>query len=158
MVFNHPYRGNPDLLERPIVAFFASREVSPRQRLRALEWLDGIIRTGKVVAGGFHSPLEREILERLLAARHPVIWGHARALYRRYAPQVEQAIDEGRIFVFAARDTSRAGAWTAQTRNAIITSMADRSVFVINRTAGRSSLLDAFCDLERMSGHATVIE
>ena len=88
MAFDYDYTGNIALLDLPKVAFFASREVSPEQRRSALRWAEQTIRTGDAVISGFHSPLEAEILERLLAARHPVIWAHARTLRRRYQPHV----------------------------------------------------------------------
>lgn len=89
MDFNYPYSGNLSLLDRPAVAFFASREVSQTQRRQALRWAEEIIPAGKAVISGFQSPLEKEVFGRLLAARHPIIWALGRALYKRYPPQVE---------------------------------------------------------------------
>ncbi|UKI18353.1 MAG: hypothetical protein L6V80_02180 [Bacteroidales bacterium] len=140
MAFDYDYTGNIALLDLPKVAFFASREVSPEQRRSALRWAEQTIRTGDAVISGFHSPLEAEILERLLAARHPVIWAHAHTLHRHYPPHVEQALAEGRILIFAARNIPRAGLRAAQARNCIVASMAARSLFVINASAGRHRL------------------
>lgn len=158
MAFDYDYTGNIALLDLPKVAFFASREVSPEQRCSALRWAEQTIRTGDAVISGFHSPLEAEILERLLAARHPVIWAHARTLRRRYPPHVEQALAEGRILIFAARNIPRAGLRAAQARNCIVASMAARSLFVINASAGRHSSLAVIYDMERMSGRATLLQ
>ncbi len=158
MAFDYDYTGNIALLDLPKVAFFASREVSPEQRRSALRWAEQTIRTGDAVISGFHSPLEAEILERLLAARHPVIWAHARTLRRRYPPHVEQALAEGRILIFAARNIPRAGLRAAQARNCIVASMAARSLFVINASAGRHSSLAVIYDMERMSGRATLLQ
>ena len=158
MAVEYDYTGNIALLDRPKVAFFASREVSPEQRRSALRWAEQTIRTGDAVISGFHSPLEAEILERLLAARHPVIWAHARTLHRHYPPHVEQAMAEGRILIFAARNIPRAGLRAAQARNCIVASMAARSLFVINASAGRHSSLAVIYDMERMSGRATLLQ
>lgn len=158
MAFDYDYTGNTALLDLPKVAFFASREVSPEQRRSALRWAEQTIRTGDAVISGFHSPLEAEILERLLAARHPVIWAHARTLHRRYPPHVEQALAEGRILIFAARNIPRAGLRAAQARNCIVASMAARSLFVINASAGHHSSLAVIYDMERMSGRATLLQ
>lgn len=158
MAFDYDYTGNIALLDLPKVAFFASREVSPEQRRSALRWAEQTIRTGDTVISGFHSPLEAEILERLLAARHPVIWAHARTLHRHYPPHVEQALAEGRILIFAARNIPRAGLRAAQARNCIVASMAARSLFVINASAGRHSSLAVIYDMERMSGRATLLQ
>ena len=86
MAFDYDHTGNIALLDLPKVAFFASREVSPEQRRSALRWAEQTIRTGDAVISGFHSPLEAEILERLLAARHPVIWAHARTRRAQHPP------------------------------------------------------------------------
>lgn len=158
MAFDYDYTGNIALLDLPKVAFFASREVSPEQRRSALRWAEQTIRTDDAVISGFHSPLEAEILERLLAARHPVIWAHARTLHRHYPPHVEQALAEGRILIFAARNIPRAGLRAAQARNCIVASMAARSLFVINASAGRHSSLAVIYDMERMSGRATLLQ
>lgn len=158
MAFDYDYTGNIALLDLPKVAFFASREVSPEQRRSALRWAEQTIRTGDAVISGFHSPLEAEILERLLAARHPVIWAHARTLHLHYPPHVEQALAEGRILIFAARNIPRAGLRAAQARNCIVASMAARSLFVINASAGRHSSLAVIYDMERMSGRATLLQ
>lgn len=158
MAFDYDYTGNTALLDLPKVAFFASREVSPEQRRSALRWAEQTISTGDAVISGFHSPLETEILERLLAARHPVIWAHARTLRRRYPPHVAQALDEGRILIFAARNIPRAGLRAAQARNCIVASMAARSLFVINASDGRHSSLAVIYDMERLSGRAALLQ
>lgn len=124
MAFDYDYTGNIALLDLPKVAFFASREVSPEQRRSALRWAEQTIRTGDAVISGFHSPLEAEILERLLAARN----------------------------------IPRAGLRAAQARNCIVASMAARSLFVINASAGRHSSLAVIYDMERMSGRATLLQ
>ncbi len=67
-----------------------------------------MIRTAKDVISGFQSPLEKKVFGCLLEAPHPIIWALGRALYKRYPPQVEQALAEGRILVFTARNAARA--------------------------------------------------
>lgn len=148
MDFNYPYSGNLSLLDRPAVAFFASREVSQAQRRQALRWTEEIIPAGKAVISGSQSPLEKEVFGRLLAARHPIIWALGRALYKRYPPQVEGALAEDRILVFSARSTARTGEWTALARNFLITSVSDESFFVLNDAAGRRSSLEVLAQLE----------
>lgn len=65
--------GNKDLLDRELVAFFASRKATPHDTQLALQWVESICQTDKVVISGFHSPLEKEILNYLLERHHPVI-------------------------------------------------------------------------------------
>lgn len=96
---------------------------------------------------GFHSPLEKEVFQLLLDARHPVIWGLGRTLYRRYPPEVEVALSEARILIFSVRNAQRTGWHTALVRNYVIASMSDESVYAINEE-GRSSSLDVLYGLE----------
>lgn len=147
MAFDYDYTGNLALLDRRKVAFFASRGVSPAVGEQALRWAEACCATDRVVISGFQSPLEKSVFELLLKARHPVIWALGRALYRRYPPAVEEALTEGRILIFAVRNACRTGWQTAQTRNFLIASMSDESVYTMN-IEGRSSSLDVLYDLE----------
>lgn len=148
MTFDYSYTGNLSLLERPKVAFFASRVVPQVIHDQALEWAKQCCDTDRVVISGFHSPLENAVFHLLLEARHPIIWGLGRRLYHRYPPEVELALAENRIMILAARNVQRTGWSTAQIRNFMLANMADEEVYAIN-VEGRSSSLDVLYDLER---------
>ena len=147
MAFNYDYTGNPALLDRRKVAFFASRVVSPAVEEQALRWAKTCCTTDYVVISGFQSPLEKSVFELLLKARHPVIWALGRKLYRHYSPEVMEALAEQRILIFAVRNACRTGWQTAQTRNYTIASMAEESVYAL-RTDGCSSSLEVLYELE----------
>lgn len=55
------------LLDRELVAFFASRTAPPETLELASRWAHNIARTNKVVISCFHSPIERTVLDVLLA-------------------------------------------------------------------------------------------
>lgn len=148
MDFDYDYTGNLALLDRPTVAFFASRVVSPGLFKRTMEWAETCCRTDRVVISGFQSPLEKAVFNLLLEARHPAVWALGRSLYHRYTPDIQSAIDGGRLLVFAARNNRRTGWQTAQARNYIIASMADEGVYAINNDGGRRSSLGVLYDLE----------
>ncbi|WP_289092022.1 hypothetical protein [uncultured Bacteroides sp.] len=147
MAFDYDYTGNPTLLDRLKVAFFASRVVSPTVEEQALRWAEACCATDRVVISGFQSPLEKSVFELLLKARHSVIWALGRALYRRYPPDVEVALAEQRILIFAVRNARRTGWQTALTRNYTIATMAEESVYAL-RTDGCPSSLDVLYGLE----------
>ena len=140
MAFDYDYAGNLTLLDRPTVAFFASRVVPSGLYERALRWAEECCATDRVVISGFHSPLEKAVFRLLLEARHPVIWALGRSLYRHYSPEVQAAFAEDRILVFAVRNGRRTGTRTAQTRNIAVASLADESLYAIGGAGGRSSL------------------
>ena len=147
MAFDYDYTGNPALLDRRKVAFFASRVVSPAVEEQALRWAEACCATDRVVISGFQSPLEKSVFKLPLKARHPMIWALGRGLYRRYPPAVEEALAEQRILIFAVRNVCRIGWQTAQTRNYTIATMAEESVYAL-RTDGRPSTLEVLYRLE----------
>ena len=147
MAFDYDYTGNPALLDRRKVAFFASRVVSPAVEEQALRWAKACCATNRVVISGFQSPLEKSVFELLLKARHPVIWALGRTLYHRYSSEIQAALTEQRILIFAVRNTCRTNWQTAQTRNYTISTMAEESVYAL-RSDGCPSSLDVLCRLE----------
>ena len=147
MAFNYDYTGNPALLDRRKVAFFASRVVSPAVEEQALRWAKTCCATDCVVISGFQSPLEKTVFELLLRAHQPVIWALGRTLYHRYSPEIQAALAEQRILIFAVRNARRTGWQTAQTHNYTIASMAEESVYAL-RTDGCPSSLEVLCELE----------
>ncbi len=140
MAFDYDYTGNLALLDRPKVAFFASRVVTPALEEQSLRWAEACCATDRAVISGFQSPLEKSVFELLLKARHPVIWALGRTLYRRYSSTVEEALAEQRILIFAVRNVRRTGWQTAQARNYVIASMSDESVYAVNEQSRTSSL------------------
>lgn len=148
MAFDYDYTGNLALLDRRMIAFFASRVVLPAVEEQALRWAEACCATDNAVISGFQSPLEKSVFDLMLKARHPVIWALGRKLYRCYPPGVMEALAEQRILIFAVRNACRTGWQTAQTRNFLIASMSDESVYAMN-IEGRSSSLDVLYDLEK---------
>lgn len=155
MAFDYDYIGNLALLDCRMIAFFASRIVSPAVEEQALRWVEACCATDSAVISGFQSPLEKSVFDLLLKARHPVIWALGRKLYRRYPPEVMEALAEQRILIFAVRNACRTGWQTAQIRNFLIASMSGESVYAMN-IEGRSSSLDVLYDLESQIKTKTV--
>ena len=54
--------GNTDLWEHHLVAFFASRSVTPETENRCIAWAKSMCKTDSVIISGFHSPLEKRVL------------------------------------------------------------------------------------------------
>ncbi|MBR2060223.1 MAG: hypothetical protein IJ982_15295, partial [Fibrobacter sp.] len=99
--------GNKDLLDRELVAFFASRKATPHDTQLALQWAADICQTDKVVISGFHSPLEKEILNYLLERKHPVIFALGRALYKKSPPRLQTAFGAGNLLFVSFRGYTR---------------------------------------------------
>ena len=144
------YLGNEDLLDRYLVAFFASREYSEEIAQRAVQWAEEICQTDKVVISGFHSPLEKEVLRILLEHKHPVIIALGRVLYKRVPPNLQQAFDEGRLLFVSFRGYSRHSWKSSEIRNWKAAGLADEVYFTpFNQTSSLSTLhftLDRYSD------------
>ena len=135
------YLGNEELLDSYIVAFFASRDSSEEVAQRAIQWAKSICQTDKVVISGFHSPLEKQVLDILLEHKHPVIIALGRALYKKIPPHLQTAFDEGRLLFISFRGYCRHSWKSAEIRNWKAAGMADEIFFTpINNKSSLSTL------------------
>ena len=89
--------GNKELLDRYLVAFFTSRTAPPEALDLAKRWAHEIAQTDKIVISGFHSPIERTVLDILLANGCPVVVALGRSLYRKIPTHLQTAYDSNRV-------------------------------------------------------------
>ena len=147
--------GNKDLLDRELVAFFASRKATPHDTQLALQWAADICQTDKVVISGFHSSLEKEILHFLLERKHPVVIALGRALYKRIPEQLQPHFDEGRVLFVSYRGYTRHSWNSAQIRNWSVANLADEVYFT--QFDNTSSLSTLYFTLDRYSDKAVYV-
>ena len=142
--------GNKDLLDSHLVAFFASRKTPEDVVPKVLRWAEMICQTDKVVISGFHSPLEKEILNYLLERHHPVIFALGRALYKKVPPHLQTAFDEGNLLFVSCRGYTRHSWNSAQQRNWGAADLAEEIYFTqFDNTSSLSTLhftLDKYSD------------
>ena len=143
--------GNKDLLDRELVAFFASRKATPHDTQLALQWAESICQTDKVVISGFHSPLEKEVLNYLLERHHPVIFALGRALYKKVPQHLQTAFDEGNLLFISFRGYTRHSWKSSEIRNWKAAGLADEVYFTpFDQTSSLSTLhftLDRYSDI-----------
>ena len=96
--------GNKALLDRKLVAFFASRNSPPEALDLASRWAHEIDKTDKIVISGFHSPIERVVLDILLAKGCSVVVTLGRSLYRKIPAHLQAAYDENRLLFVSFRN------------------------------------------------------
>ena len=147
--------GNKDLLDRPLVAFFASRKATLHDAQLAHQWAESICQTDKVVISGFHSPLEKEILTYLLDRKHPVIFALGRAHYKSVPQHLQSAFDEGNLLFISFRGYSRHSWNSALQRNWGAAGLADEIYFT--QFGNTSSLSTLHFTLDRYSDKAVYI-
>ena len=121
--------GNTDLLERHLVAFFASRSVTPEAESRCIAWAESMCNTDSVVISGFHSPIERAVLDVLLAHGCSVVVTLGRSLYRKIPLHLQAAYDESRLLFVSFRNYSRHSYSNSQLRNWATANLASELVF-----------------------------
>lgn len=119
--------GNPMLLHLPKTAFLCSRQVPAEAVLRCYDWAIAMRDAGRCIVGGFHSPLEKDVLYYLLKGKQPVIMVLARGMKQRWEKPVEKALAEGRLLIATpfGETVRRADENTAAVRNDLMLKMAD---------------------------------
>ncbi|MBR2429459.1 MAG: hypothetical protein IKC57_03585 [Alistipes sp.] len=121
--------GNKSLLDRDLVAFFASRTSPPEALALARRWAYEVAHTDRVVISGFHSPIERAVLDILLAEGCSVVVTLGRSLYRRVPAHLQSPFDEGRVLFVSFRDYTRPSLSNSQLRNWLTADLATEIVF-----------------------------
>lgn len=126
------YLGNRELLKKHKVGFLASRKISTLAVLPTLDWASEIAkREDVVVVSGFHSPLERDVLNFLLRGSCGIIVVLARGMYKEVPELFSDAFETHRVlFISNEPDTVlRVSQRGASRRNEYIASIVDSIVF-----------------------------
>jgi len=90
--------GNLELLQLHKVAFLCSRTCPEAAALTTRKWADGQREKGACVISGYHSPIERDVLGRLLMGTQPVIIALAKGL-RKLVPELNAHLAVGRLLI-----------------------------------------------------------
>ena len=133
--------GNKELLDRYLVAFFASRTAPPEALDLAKRWAHEIAQTDKIVISGFHSPIERAVLDILLSDGCSVVVALGRSLYRKIPTHLQGAYDENRVLFVSFRNHQRPSFSNSQTRNWLTADLASEIIFAPFAPASQLSTL-----------------
>ncbi len=120
--------GNTDLLRLPKTAFLCSRKVPASVVLKSYDWAIEQREKGNCVISGFHSQIEKDVLHYLLKGKQPIILVLARGLKEKLEPEFVIPIEQGRLLIITPFDKSvkRVSSQSAQTRNQLMTNLADQ--------------------------------
>jgi predicted Rossmann fold nucleotide-binding protein DprA/Smf involved in DNA uptake len=111
--------------------------------LRSYDWALAQKKAGNCVIGGFHSKIEKDVLDFLLNGSQPLIIVLARGFYKRWQPEIRDRLDRGNLLIISPFDDSVTSV-TAQTcliRNKLIVELADRIVIGYASPTGQLSKL-----------------
>ena len=124
--------GNTSLLERKKIGYFASGTIASLSVLPTLDWATEIAKREDVaIVSGFHSKMEREVLDILLKGRCKLICVLARPIYKVIPEKYRNAYDQNRV-LFISHNTSKSTMTSrllCQKRNEYIASISDELVF-----------------------------
>jgi predicted Rossmann fold nucleotide-binding protein DprA/Smf involved in DNA uptake len=137
--------GDAAPLDRPLLGLVCSVRCPGGIILAAYDLAVALREAGVPVAGGFHSPMEREMLRLLLRGRQSVVVCPARGVAGMRVPAERRgAIAEGRLAVASpfAADVRRATAQTAAARNRFVAALA-AAVLVVHAAPGGKT--EALC-------------
>lgn len=138
--------GDAALLERPLLGLVCSVRCPGSIILAAYDLALALREAGVPVAGGFHSPMERELLRMLLRGRQPVVIVPARGLASMRIPaEWRDPIAQGRLVVISpfAEDGAprRATAAAAQARTRFVAAVSAGVLAVHAAPGGKTEAL-----------------
>jgi hypothetical protein len=137
--------GDPACLSgRRSVAFIASERIPGELILRTYDFMRRRSPDGPAFVSGFHSPMERQCLELLLARRVPVVICPARSLRRMRVPLVwRPALKEGRLMIASGNlgSSRRPTVRLATARNLFCASLADEAFIPYAAPGGKTERL-----------------
>jgi len=124
--------GNTSLLNCKKIGYFASNTIDSRSVLPTLDWAAEVAKRDDVaIVSGFHSKMEREVLDFLLRGKCGIVCVLARTIYKKIPNRFREAYNAGRVlfispFKTSATMTSR---HLCQRRNEYVVSISDELVF-----------------------------
>lgn len=122
------YLGNKELLKQKKIGFLASRRISTLSILPTLDWATEVSkREDNAIVSGFHSKMERNVLEILLKGQCGIIIVLARGMYRKLPKQYEEAMSQNRLLIISNEkdNVKRVSEQTAHKRNGYVKSISD---------------------------------
>ena len=124
--------GNISLLDRSKIGYFASRKIAALSVLPTLDWATEVAKRDDVaIVSGFHSKMEREVLDILLRGRCGIICVLARPIYKVIPAKYRNVYAQNRV-LFISHNTAKSTMTSrhlCQKRNEYIATLSDELVF-----------------------------
>jgi predicted Rossmann fold nucleotide-binding protein DprA/Smf involved in DNA uptake len=114
------------------LGLFCSNKCPGEIILKCQDWANGLSPSDAVVIGGFHTPIEKDVLRILLRSKHPVVICPARSLTKmRLSASWKEALEAGNLCLASdfPKSITRATKETAEQRNHFVASLSN-SVFI----------------------------
>lgn len=89
--------GNISLLDRKKIGYFASSKITTLSVLPTLDWAAEVAsREDVAIVSGYHSKMEREVLDFLIRGKCGIVCVLARSIYKKIPDKFREAYDSGR--------------------------------------------------------------
>lgn len=124
--------GNISMLGFKKIGYFASSNIASLSVLPTLDWAAEVAKHEDVaIVSGFHSKMEREVLDFLLRGKCGIVCVLARSIYKKIPDKFCKAYNAGRVLFISPFETSatRASRHLCQQRNEYVASISDELVF-----------------------------
>jgi predicted Rossmann fold nucleotide-binding protein DprA/Smf involved in DNA uptake len=124
------YFGNKEILKQHKVAFFCSQKCPSHLILKSYDWAIEQRDKGVCVISGFHSKIEKDVLDFLLKGTQPIIMVLARNMKKRFPAEQRKAIEENRLLVISpfSENVHQNSKDSCYKRNEVILNIADEIV------------------------------
>jgi predicted Rossmann fold nucleotide-binding protein DprA/Smf involved in DNA uptake len=122
--------GNVALLSQEKTAFLCSRTIPASAVLKCYDWAIAERDAGHCIISGFHSQIEKDVLEYLLKGKQPIIVCPARGLSKTIENKFKGDLEQGRMLIITTlcQNTKRVTEETALYRNRFMIELADKIV------------------------------
>ena len=120
--------GNLSILDNRLIGLVCSVQCPGSIVIKTFDAVRELRDQEIVMAGGFHSPMEKECLDILLNGKHPVVLCPARSLKNlRIGQKSRQALKEGRLLIISpfAETIRRTTSQQAIQRNDLVAALSD---------------------------------
>ena len=124
--------GNKELTNLHKFGYFASSKIASLSVLPTLDWATEIAKREDVaIISGFHSKMEKEVLNHLLKGKCGIICVLARGIYKQIPAKYKEAFHNNRVLFISLESDKTLNYGREQTakRNEFIASTADELVF-----------------------------
>jgi predicted Rossmann fold nucleotide-binding protein DprA/Smf involved in DNA uptake len=143
--------GNLALLDLHKVAFLCSRNYPHSAAEKSHRWADEQRENGVCVISGYHSPIEKEVLGRLLLGTQPVVIALAKGL-SKLDPDLGMHVEAGRLLIITryAESVSHACEQKCYQRNRMMIELAQEVVIAHAAPGGNLEALCRECGEEKI--------
>jgi predicted Rossmann fold nucleotide-binding protein DprA/Smf involved in DNA uptake len=136
--------GNINLLNLPLIALFCSRKCPGDAILKAYDLAQELCDKETPVISGFHTPVEKDMLDIMIKGKGPIVMCPARGLDGMRVPvKLRKRLEEGTLLFCSIADPKekRITAEIAEERNILVAALAAEWKFVYIEQGGKLELL-----------------